>query len=162
MFAINAFTKHRLFIKLQNIMKSPIISNYSIEQETIDSILEFEYCPTLTTFWQNLLIYTIFDVSFGESNMDKTKTLKIQYIYNDINITVSAQNIDVIAITVLYRNEIISLKDKNLNFEIKSSIAHILREFLEIIYTFVPTLVHTEPTDGSDANKVCVLACKCK
>jgi len=102
MFTINAFTKHRLFIKLQNIMKIPIISNYSIDQETIDSILEFEYCPILTTFWQNLLIYTIFDVSFGDSNMDKTKTLKIQYIYRDINITVCAQNIDVIAITVLY------------------------------------------------------------
>jgi hypothetical protein len=43
-------------------------SAYSIDSETIGSILKTESCPTLTAFWHNLLNYIIFDVSFEGAN----------------------------------------------------------------------------------------------
>jgi hypothetical protein len=138
-------------------MKSPIISNYSIDQETIDSILELENCPILTTFWQNLLNYTNFDVTFGENKTNKT--LKLQYNYGDINISVYAQKVDLVAIKVLYRNEQISLEDQTLDKDIKIKLAHILREFLEIIKIFVDTNERAKLEDGSNTAPLCTLAC---
>jgi len=160
MLELNVLAKHELFIKLQNIMKSPRVSNYSLDEESIGSILELERCPLLTTFWQNLLKYTIFDVSFGENNIE---TLKIQYQYDDINISVIAQSKDVVAYDLLYKCEKISLEGQTLEKDIKTKFGNILQEFLEIIDMIAPETIPEYINimrNADSTNNLCFLACK--
>jgi len=150
-FELNAFSKHNLFNKLKKVV-SETRSAYSIDKETIGSILETEACPTLTAFWQNLLNYTIFDVSFespkgllykGIHPFEEAKPIPVipnicmRYKKEDIDISIRASTKDCIAIQMFYQGVRIT-STHNIDDTVCLEIARIIRELSDLIIAFVP------------------------
>ena len=136
--ALNVFSKHNLYKELNRIVAKKH-NAFIIDNETIGRILATECCPTLTTFWQNLLKYTTFGVSFEEQTIPLQTTLIImRYKKEDIEISIRASTKDCITTQIFYQDEpIISLN--NISTSICIEIALILRELSNLINAILPT-----------------------
>ena len=131
-FELNAFSQHNLFNKLKKVVAEPR-SAYSIDKETIGSILETEACPTLTAFWQNLLNYIIFDVSFEPT----IPNICMRYKKEDIDISIRASTKDCIAIQMFYQGVRIT-STHIIDDTVCLEIARIIRELSDLIIALVP------------------------
>ena len=151
-FELNVFSQHNLFTTLKKVVAEPR-SAYSIDKETIGSILETEACPTLTAFWQNLLNYIIFDVSFESPKGLLYKGIHpfegmypqnpvipnicMRYKKEDIDISIRASTKDCIAIQMFYQG--VRITDlHNIDSTIGLEIARIIRELSDLIISLVP------------------------
>lgn len=137
-FKLNAFSQHNLFTTLNKVL-SETRSAYSIDKETIGSILETEACPTLTAFWQNLLNYIIFDVSFEGAYPQNLviPNICMRYKKEDIDISIRASTKDCIAIQKFYQGVRIT-STHNIDDTVCLEIARIIRELSDLIIALVP------------------------
>jgi hypothetical protein len=131
---LNVFSRSNVLNLLKNIV-SEQRSAYSIDKETIGSILITEYCPLLTTFWQNLLNYIIFDVSFEQNQ--EIPNIIMRYKKEDIDISIRASTKDCIAIQIFYQGKRIT-EIRNLDSTIIIEISSIIRELTDLIMAIIP------------------------
>jgi hypothetical protein len=147
-FELNVFSQHNLFTTLKKIVAEPR-SAYSIDSETIGSVLKTESCPTLTAFWHNLLNYIIFDVSFeGEYPLVPKPTqafdtnsvipnICMRYKKEEIDISIHASTKDCLTLQMFYQG--VRITDlHNIDSTICLEIARIIRELSDLIISLVP------------------------
>ncbi len=147
-FELNVFSQHNLFTTLKKVVAEPR-SAYSIDSETIGSILKTESCPTLTAFWHNLLNYIIFDVSFeGEyplvakpfnafDNKSVIPNICMRYKKEEIDISIRASTKDCFTLQMFYQG--VRITDlHNIDSTICLEIAGIIRELSNLIIAVVP------------------------
>ena len=147
--ALNVFSKHNLYKELNQIVAEKR-NAFTLDDETIGRILATECCPTLTTFWQNLLKYTIFDVSFEETiplqttlqttlqTPLQTTMIIMRYKKEDIDISIRASTKDCITTQIFYQGTRLN-NLYNIDKIICIEIATILRELSNLIIQIVPT-----------------------
>ena len=161
-FKLNVFSQHNLFTTLKKIVAEPR-SAYSIDSETIGSVLKTESCPTLTAFWHNLLNYIIFDVSFespkgllykgihpfeGEYPLVPKPTqafdtnsvipnICMRYKKEEIDISIYASTKDCLTLQMFYQGVLIT-DLHNIDSTICLEIARIIRELSDLIISLVP------------------------
>jgi hypothetical protein len=151
---INAVTRHKLNRLVRNLMYIEQ-SNYSFDTETIGNILSLENCPTILTYWQNLLKHITFDVSF--ENTSENVNLRIQYKKEDITenediiISVFASTKDCIAFNLFYLGNPIAITAiTNLDMKIQYTFTTIIRDLFKIMSDILPPISASITTKNSD------------
>jgi hypothetical protein len=131
---LNVFSENNLFKELKNVV-SEKRNAYSINDETINKILNTESCPTLIVFWQNLVKNIIFDVLFeSESTIPN---IIMRYKHEEIDISIHASTKDCIAIKIFYEGCVIT-DLRNLDSNIYNEFAMIIKKMSDLIITIVP------------------------
>ena len=132
---LNLFSKHALFEVFDKVVSKPH-NAFMFDDETIGNILHTEGCPTLTTFWQNLLKYIILDVSFEEQSAIPFITMR--YKKEDIEILFRASTKDNIEVQLFYKGSRLD-SPHNIEQTVCIEIAFIHRELSNLITRLVPT-----------------------